>query len=62
MLPRKPQYFAENLRFSVSLFPLCWNSDSKNSFVTCSLMEDFICHSLEIKFSLVKGSPGGQVW
>ena len=33
-LPRKLQDFAENLRFFVCLFPLCWNSDSKNSFVT----------------------------
>ena len=35
LLPRKPQDFAENSRFFVCLFLLCWNSDSKNSFVTC---------------------------
>ena len=34
-LPRKPQDFAENLPFFVCLFPLCWNFNSKNSFVTC---------------------------
>ena len=33
-LLRKPQDFAEILRFFVCLFPLCWNSDSKSSFVT----------------------------
>ena len=34
LLPRKPQEFAENLCFFVCLLPLCWNSDSKNSFAT----------------------------
>ena len=35
-LPRKPRDFAENLPFFVCLFPLCWNSISKNSFVRCT--------------------------
>ena len=34
ILSRKPQDFAENSRFFVCLFPFCWNSDSKNYFVT----------------------------
>ena len=34
-LQRKMQDLAENSRFFVYLFPLCWNSDSKNSSVTC---------------------------
>ena len=34
-LPRKLQDFAENSPFFVHLFPLCWNSNSKNSLVTC---------------------------
>ena len=41
---RKSQDFAENLRGGgggvVCLFSLCWNSDSKNSFVTCSEVGD----------------------
>ena len=35
LLPRKLQDFAENTPFFVYLYPLCWNSNSKNSFVTC---------------------------
>ena len=35
-LQRKPQDFAENAHFFVCLFPLCWNFNSKNSFVTCA--------------------------
>ena len=35
-LPRKRQDFAANVPFFVCLLPLCWNSNSKNSFVTCS--------------------------
>ena len=34
-LPRKLQDFAENSHCFVCLFLLCWNSSSKNSFVTC---------------------------
>ena len=32
-LPRNPQDFAESSCFFICLFPLCWNSDSKNSFI-----------------------------
>ena len=35
LLSRKPQDVAENSRFIDCLFPLCRNSDSKNSFATC---------------------------
>ena len=56
LLPRKPQDFAENLHFYVCLFPLCWNSDSKNIFVTCPQ----VVMSFFRKFFLVMGSPGGQ--
>ena len=32
---KETQDFASNWRFFICLFPLCWNSDSKNSFITC---------------------------
>ena len=48
LLQRKPHEFAENLCFFFCLFPLCWNSDSKNSFVTCLEVGDLCCHSLEM--------------
>ena len=51
-LPRKSQEFAENLPFFICLFPLCWNSSSKNSFVTWPQVGEFWCHSLKIIFFL----------
>ena len=58
-MPRKLKEFAENLRFFICLFLLCWNSDSKNSFVTCAKVDDFGFHSLKMNFCLVMSSPGG---
>ena len=52
--------FAENPLFFIYLFPLCWNSDSKNSFVTCPKVVDILCQSLKFFFSLVMSSPGGS--
>ena len=59
LLPRKPQDFAEDLCFSICLFPLHWNSDSTNSFATCLYVGEPFCHSLGINFSLVMSSSGG---
>ena len=39
-LPRNLQDFAESSRLFVCLFPLCWNSESKNSFMTYPLVAD----------------------
>ena len=51
--------FAENLRFFICLFILRWNSDSKNTFITCPKVGDFLFQSLKMNFSLVMSSPGG---
>ena len=48
--------------FAFLYFALYWNSDSKNSFVTCTYICDFCWHSLKINFSLVMSSLGVQEW
>ena len=55
----KTARFCLEFTFFICLLPLCWNSDSENSFVRCRYVCDFWCHSLEIKFSLVMSCPGG---